>query len=173
MTEHARAAAPDPAAPPVTVERVERAGFARPHGRRFGTLVHAVLAEIPFAATTEEIQRAATLQGRYLGSTAAEVDAAGVTVAEALRHPLLRRAGAASVCRRELPLALRLDDGTVLDGVVDLAFADGDGPWTVVDLKTDLGVAGERAAYEEQVRLYARAIGEATGRPARGVLLYL
>jgi ATP-dependent helicase/nuclease subunit A len=173
VTEHARAAAVDPAAPAVAVERVERASFVRPHGRRFGTLVHAVLAEIPFDATGDQVHRAATLQGRYLGCTAAEVDAAAATVAEALRHPLLRRAAAATLCRRELPLALRLDDGTVLDGVVDLAFADGEGPWTVVDLKTDLGVGGERTHYEEQVRLYVRAIGAATGRPATGVLLYV
>ena len=45
--------------------------------------------------------------------------------------------------------------------------------WTVVDFKTDLGVAGNRAIYEEQVRLYARAISEATTRPAHAVLLYL
>jgi ATP-dependent helicase/nuclease subunit A len=94
-------------------------------------------------------------------------------VAQALAHPLLRRAAAAGQCRRELPLGLRLEDGSVLDGVVDLAFAEAEG-WTVVDFKTDLGVAeGSRAAYEEQVRLYARAISAATARPARGVLLYV
>jgi len=67
-----------------------------------------------------------------------------------------------------------LDDGTVLDGVVDLAFADeGAGAWTVVDFKTDLGREVKRPSYEEQVRLYARAIAEATGRPARAMLLYV
>jgi ATP-dependent exoDNAse (exonuclease V) beta subunit len=40
----------------------------------------------------------------------------------------------------------------------------------VVDFKTDLGGESHSAAYEEQVRLYARAIAAATARP---VLLYL
>jgi ATP-dependent exoDNAse (exonuclease V) beta subunit len=71
-------------------------------------------------------------------------------------------------------VSLRLQDGTVLDGVVDLAFVDGaDEVWTVVDFKTDVGMTGSRAAYEEQVRLYARAIAEATARPARAALLYV
>jgi ATP-dependent exoDNAse (exonuclease V) beta subunit len=57
--------------------------------------------------------------------------------------------------------------------VVDLAFAeDREGAWTVVDFKTDVAT-GSKVAYEEQVRLYARAIAEATGRPARPVLLYV
>ena len=57
---------------------------------------------------------------------------------------------------------------------VNLAFtADADGPWTVVDFKTDLGIAQNRPAYEEQVRLYARAIAQSTSRPTRAVLLYV
>ena len=45
-------------------------------------------------------------------------------------------------------------------------------PWTVVDFKTDRVLPAEqRASYEEQVRLYARAIAEATGDAVRGVLL--
>ena len=112
-------------AAPVQIERVAAGRWARPHGRRFGTLVHAVLAEIPLHAAPTAIEAAAALQGRYLGCSAAEVEAAALTVAEALRHPLLRRAAAAQSagrCRRELPLSLRLEDGTILDGVVDLAF---------------------------------------------------
>jgi ATP-dependent helicase/nuclease subunit A len=167
---------------PVASAQVEQeaARFARPHGRRFGTLVHAVLAEIPFHADAAALARAATVQGRYLGCSREEVEAAARVVAEALRHPLMQQAAAAQVagrCRREVPLSLRLEDGTVLDGVVDLAFVDGDdaaAAWTVVDFKTDLGVAAPaRAAYEQQVRLYAQAIAQATARPARPVLLYV
>jgi ATP-dependent helicase/nuclease subunit A len=105
------------------------------------------------------------------------VAAAALAVGDPLAHPLLRRAAEAKrtgLCRREFPLALRLDDGSVLDGVVDLAFhVAGDDSWTVVDFKTDLGVQGKRDAYEAQVRLYARAISEATARPARPVLFYI
>jgi ATP-dependent exoDNAse (exonuclease V) beta subunit len=171
VTEHTREIAVVNGAP-VTIERVEAGRFTRPHGRRFGTLVHAVLAEIPLDAHGPTIERTAVVQGRYLGCPAPEVTAAAQVVAEALAHPLLRRAAGASECRRELPLGLRLDDGSVLDGVVDLAFAE-DGGWTVVDFKTDVGVEGNRAVYEEQVRLYARAIAAATAKPARAVLLYV
>jgi ATP-dependent exoDNAse (exonuclease V) beta subunit len=183
VTEHTRAsagqAAPAVLPAPVGIERVAPGRAARPGGRRFGTLVHAVLAEIPFDATPERILGAAAVQGRYLGCSGAEVEAAAASVAAALRHPLLRRAAAAQetgLCRREVPLALRLDDGTLLDGVVDLAFAgEADAAWTVVDFKTDAEVEGEtsRADYQEQVRLYARAIAEATSRPAHAVLLYV
>jgi ATP-dependent exoDNAse (exonuclease V) beta subunit len=173
VTEHTRAATPVPGATSVRIERIELAAV-RPHGRRFGILVHAVLAEVPLDAPAAALQRAAAVQGRYLGCTSEEVDAAATVVAEALRHPLLRRAAAAPECRRELPLTLRLDDSTVLDGVVDLAFADAPaGPWTVVDFKTDLGRAADPTAYQEQVRLYARAIAAATSRPADPVLLYV
>ena len=64
----------------------------------------------------------------------------------------------------------RLDDGTVIEGVVDAAFADADG-WTVIDFKTDAELGARAAIYRRQVALYARAIAQATGRPARGVLL--
>ncbi len=181
VTEHTRDQSNEPSPDPVLVERVPAGRTARPHGRRFGTLVHAVLAEIPLDASALVIQAAATVQGRYLGCSPPEVEAAGLTVAEALRHPLLRRAAvaqAAGRCRRELPLSLRLPDGTVLDGVVDLAFTEESGDargdtWTIVDFKTDLGVARDNSTYEEQARLYARAISEATARPARAVLLYV
>ena len=173
----AAAVEPDPGEP-VIIERVEGGRWTRPHGRRFGTLVHAVLAEVALDAPRETIARAAEVHGRYLGCGSGEISAATLAVADALAHPLLGRAAEAQAqgnCRRELPLGLRLPDGTVLDGVVDLAFADGpEGAWTVVDFKTDLGVsAAGKAAYEEQVRLYARAISAATGRSARAVLLYV
>jgi ATP-dependent exoDNAse (exonuclease V) beta subunit len=175
VTEHTRDAALS-AGPPVAIERVAPPA-TRPHGRRFGTLVHAVLAEIPFDAAPPAIEAAASVHGRYLGCSSPEIAASVSTITLALAHPLLRRAAAAQtsgLCHRELPLALRLDDGTVLDGVVDLAFAEPGAPWTVVDFKTDLATAQpNRLAYEEQVRLYARAISESTSRPAHAVLLYV
>ena len=63
------------------------------------------------------------------------------------------------------------DLDSVVEGVVDAAFADDEG-WTVVDFKTDVELgAGRLDAYRGQVALYARAISQATGRPARAVLL--
>ena len=58
----------------------------------------------------------------------------------------MRRAAAAAECRREAALAVTLDDGTLVEGVADLAFLDtsGDGAarWTVVDFKTDREIGG-------------------------------
>ena len=91
----------------------------------------------------------------------------------ALRHPLLeraRRAAAEGLCRREVPVTFAAPDGIVIDGVVDLAFAEG-GTWTVVDFKTDRDLALGLDVYRRQVALYAAGITAATGRPAVPVLL--
>jgi ATP-dependent helicase/nuclease subunit A len=68
-------------------------------------------------------------------------------------------------------VTLTLEDGTLVEGVVDLAFEE-DGGWVVVDYKTDreIATAGEEQ-YRRQVAVYASAIARATGAPASGVLL--
>jgi ATP-dependent helicase/nuclease subunit A len=142
----------------------------RPRGPRFGTLVHAVLATVSLEADREEVAATAALQGRILGAGPSEVAAATEVAVHALRHPLLRRAASAAACRRETAVLQRLEDGTLVEGVVDAAFADADG-WTVIDFKTDAELGARAAVYKRQVALYARAISQATGGPARGVLL--
>ena len=58
--------------------------------------------------------------------------------------------------------------------LVDAAFRDADdGPWTVVDFKTDVQIGARHDDYVRQVALYARAIAEATGAPVAAVLLQL
>ena len=114
------------------------------------------------------------MHGRILGATDEEVEAAIETVARAIVHPLLRRAAQAAAAkryRRECPVAIRLDDGTLVEGVVDAAFfQDGEG-WTVLDFKTDAEIAGRLEEYRRQVSLYVEAVARATGAAARGVLL--
>src|SRR5205814_1664706 len=73
VTEHAAAAAA--LAGEVAVESVGTAG-PRPHGKRFGTLVHAVLAAVELDADHAGVADAAALHGRLLGATAEEVEAA-------------------------------------------------------------------------------------------------
>ena len=152
--------------------RTPRPPGLRPHGVRFGTLVHGVLATVDLAADRDAVAAAAALQGRLLGATAEEVDAAADAVAHALAHPLLRRAAAAAVCRRETRGGdPRSTTASLVEGVVDAAFADDDG-WTVIDFKTDVELGARLArSIARQVALYARAIARATGRPARAVLL--
>jgi ATP-dependent helicase/nuclease subunit A len=165
-TERARAAAEE--GEDIAVETVPAAA-ERPHGARFGTLVHAVLAAVDLDADANEVGRLAEIEGRILGASDGEVGAAAAAVTAALAHPLLRRAARAT-CRRETPVALTLDDGILVEGVVDAAFEEGDG-WTVVDFKTDVELAPRLDEYRAQVRLYVRAVAAATGKPARGVLL--
>jgi len=168
VTEHAAVAA----APAVEVA-VESVGAPapRPHGKRFGTLVHAVLAAVELDADPTGVADAAALQGRLLGATAAEVEAATETVARALAHPLLRQAAHAGRCRRECAVGVKLDGDVLVEGVVDAAYLlDGEG-WTVVDFKTDVEIAGRLEECRRQVGLYAQAVTRATGVPARGVLL--
>jgi ATP-dependent exoDNAse (exonuclease V) beta subunit len=159
----------------VTIESVG-IDFTRPHGKRFGTLVHAVLSIVDLNADARSIQEIATLQGRVCGATQEEISAASETVTRALAHPLMKRAAAAAAaghCRRETPIAIQLEDGTLVEGKVDLAFLDeGDSAiWTVVDFKTDFEIEGRLDEYREQVHLYALAISRATGLGVKSVLL--
>jgi ATP-dependent helicase/nuclease subunit A len=64
-----------------------------------------------------------------------------------------------------------MPDGTVVEGIVDLAFEE-NGTWVVVDYKSDRVLAAEgEDRYRRQIGLYVSAIGQATGRPASGVLV--
>lgn len=146
---------------------VERTG--RPSGKRFGLLVHAVLADVELTAASDAVRSLAHVHGRALAAPTAEVEAAVTAVVAALDHPVFAAARQAATLRREAPVILHTDRGT-LEGIVDLAFGDPTG-WTIVDFKTDRELDGERAIYETQVRLYAQAIAHATGAPTRGVLL--
>ncbi|HLW69257.1 MAG TPA: UvrD-helicase domain-containing protein [Candidatus Binataceae bacterium] len=161
-----------------TIELIEVARKdARLHGARFGTLVHAILSRVALDAAPDAIAAAALFFGRILGAPEDEVAAASAAGASALASPLLRRAAAAIELRRETPLTLILDDGSLVEGTADLAFLEVDAAgirhWTVVDYKTDAAIAGRLEEYRAQLALYLRAIARATATPARGILLWL
>ena len=133
---------------------------------------------MPLNSDHDAIADVARAQGRILGATEDEVAAAVETVHRALRHPLMQRAAAAAnsgQCRREVPVGLKLDDGVMVEGVIDLAFQEQrpGSPWTVIDYKTDFEVKGRLEEYQNQVALYALAISRATGLETRPVLLRL
>ncbi len=161
--------------PEVTVETIE-IDFTRPHGKRFGTLVHAVLSVVALDSNRQGIEEIAGVQGRVLGATDEETVAAAETVQRALLHPLLQRAAAAmdsGNCRREAPVIMKLDDGIMVEGIVDVAFREhgSPSPWIVVDYKTDFEIAGRLEEYRTQVGLYTLAISRSTGELAQGTLL--
>ena len=87
----------------------------------------------------------------------------------ALAHPQLRAAARSPDARREVVVTEQRHDGSIAEGVIDLAYRT-ESEWIVVDFKTD-EVVPTNGAYAEQLRLYVAALQRATGEPARGVLL--
>ena len=165
--------------PSIQVEFIKRGDFERPSGRRFGGLVHAILASVDLDADADAIQASATVNGRLFGATEEEMIAAVEAVSATLEHPLLRRAAVSArtgEIRRETPVMLTLGDGSLVEGAADLAFRD-DTPeiarWTVVDFKTDREFTTSSDRYKAQVIAYSAAIRAATGLPSRGILLII
>ncbi len=152
-----------------TVQKTGARVPGRPGGPRFGTLVHAVLAEIPFDADAATIASLSSAHGRVIGAREEEIAATQDAVRAALAFPLIKDALRAERVRREVPLTLQMDDGTLAEGIVDLAYKL-DGVWKVIDFKSDLD-GGASQKYLVQVELYARAIRAATGDPAEAILL--
>ena len=143
-------------------------------GAAFGVLVHGILAQAPFGAARAALESLASVDARLLGLSDADAAAAAGVAESVFAHELLVRARAADArgaCRRETSITWTAPDGTMIEGIVDLAFEERDG-WLIVDYKTDRDIAsaGEEQ-YRRQVALYAEAIASATGASARGVLV--
>jgi len=132
-----------------------KTGIRQTSGRTYGKLLHAVL----------QTGGAAEAHGRRLDATAEEVQAASETARVVLAHPLLGAGG--RTLYRELPVIAKLDDGSLLEGRMDLAWTNGS-EWTVVDYKTD---SANRGRYRRQLQMYGLALERATGQTARGIIL--
>lgn len=168
-------------ATPKHVIEVEDAGFGaiRPSGKRFGTLVHAVLATLPLDAAGTEVDELAALHAKLFAAPDDERAAAAAIGKRLLQHPRLAAARAAEAAGRrvwrETPVSLRIGNDPnlspqIVDGQVDLAYETEHG-WVIVDFKTDIEIASAQDAYKKQVALYVEAVQRATGQPASGVLL--
>jgi ATP-dependent helicase/nuclease subunit A len=145
----------------------------RPGGAVFGVLVHAVLARAPFNASAGVLTELAEAEARLLGLSDEDAGTAASAVGRVLSADLLKRAAAAAArgaCRRETSVTCALEDGRLVEGIVDLAFEE-QGAWTIVDYKTDRELATEEDRYRRQVAFYASAIARATGAPASAVLV--
>ncbi len=136
----------------------------RSSGPRFGTLVHTILRDISLDG--KEIEQLAKVHGRVLGATDQEIAHATEAVAAALQHPLLERARKSKLCKRELPILLKLEGNRILEGVIDLAFEE-NGTWHIVDFKTD----AELKRYENQLRWYCLALARLNKAPVEAHLL--
>lgn len=103
-----------------------------------------------------------------------------------LQHPLWARAQSSSYLARELPFNLQLSamealdepdgDPVMVQGVIDLAFLEGD-QWVLVDYKTGDVLPGMEQAYlshyAPQIKLYRLALERLTDRPVREAGLYI
>ena len=179
VTEAAKEAAPKL----VTVAEVfvedAQPSQLRPSGKRFGTLVHALLATLPLDAGPGDAAELAALYAKLFAAPDAERDAAASIGASLLKHSRWQAAKAAADAGRrvwrEAPVSWSApaEPGkapTIVDGQVDLAY-ETDAGWVVVDFKTDIEIVSAQDAYKQQVALYAQAVSKATGQPATGVLL--
>lgn len=75
--------------------------------------------------------------------------------------------------RREWAFNLLMEEGSLLQGVIDCAFMD-DGAWVLVDYKTDR-IEDEDAfiqRYQLQIDWYAKALEKITGTPVKERYLY-
>ncbi|MGC1685489.1 MAG: UvrD-helicase domain-containing protein [Candidatus Acidiferrales bacterium] len=143
-----------------------------PGGRRYGSLVHAILATVPLGADSAIIKKLAALHGRILGANAEEVASAVAVIQIVLKHELLLRAAECErhgCCRREAPITF-VENNLLLEGVIDLAF-DESAAWTIVDFKTDEELEAQLNRYERQVALYAEAVGKTTQKPTNAYIL--
>lgn len=168
----------EPRIEPVEVHVVERDAADRPGGQRFGVLVHATLALIDLRSSSDNVAATAAVQGKIVGATKEEIEAAVAAVLRAKTHPVLQRAANAAKIgrlRREIPVMF-VQDEALIEGVVDLAFRE-ELPdfvgWTVVDFKTDREVKSASDRYVHQVQLYSKAVSASTGLPTRGVLMVI
>ena len=176
----------------IAIERVARAA-ARPHGLRFGTLVHAILSRVALDADAAAIAEAARFfaqdarrgrrggDGRVRGRDGR--DRALLDESRGRRRPGAPARVRAGAEAPERPRSKARDgvrfegvtvEGVTVEGVVDLAFPErvaGGERWVVVDFKTDADIAGRLDEYRVQLLLYLRAISQSTGAPARGVLM--
>jgi ATP-dependent exoDNAse (exonuclease V) beta subunit len=158
----------------VTIVDLTVAGEEVPGGAAFGTLVHAILAQAPFDASPGLLRDIAAAEAMVLGLGDRAAAAAAARAGRVFAHDLLKRAHRAAgrgACRRETPITLTLDDGRVVEGIVDLAFEDDDGRWVTVDYKTDRELSAAEDQYRRQVKIYASAVAAATARPAVAVLV--
>jgi ATP-dependent exoDNAse (exonuclease V) beta subunit len=127
-------------------------------------------------ASADEIRPVAQANARLMDATLEEIDATVAAVCDTLKHPLIQRAAIAQALRRETPLQHYNKDGTLVEGVVDLAFPESTpefNGWTVVDFKTDREIEKAEDRYRAQVAAYVEGVRVATQSPSRGFLLVI
>jgi len=151
------------------------------HGVEWGTVIHLLLEaamQDPRADLRVLAQNALNDQGMNSALTGEALE----TVAAVMASDLWRRAGASTQRLVEVPFQRFVDSGpedelagTLLRGVIDLAFREKDG-WVIVDYKSDrvpeCRLSELADIYASQVASYADAWGEMTGQTVTEKGLY-
>jgi ATP-dependent exoDNAse (exonuclease V) beta subunit len=144
------------------------------YGSAIGRAVHAVLQVIDLA-TGDGLDQAVAAQSVVEGLVGNE-DLIRSLVQSALDSEVVKRA-AASQHWRETYVGTVRDDGTTLEGYVDLIYRENDGSLTVVDYKTDAvpaaAIASRVAYYKPQMDAYRECLTASTGGEVSTTLLFL
>ena len=149
-------------------------------GAERGTLMHRALSLIPLAGL-----RGATNMYAAVKQAVHDMADRGVFtyqevmvlymkgLADFFLSPLGQRMLQSHNVRREWAFNLVMEGGTLLQGVIDCAFQEGD-EWVLVDYKTDRIVDEEAfiRRYEMQIDWYARALERITGMRVKEKYLY-
>jgi len=77
---------------------------------------------------------------------------------------------------RESYVGMIQEDGTLLEGFVDLMYRENDGHMVIVDYKTDdvpaAAIPSRVAFYRPQLAAYREAVAAADGQPRRSLLIF-
>jgi ATP-dependent helicase/nuclease subunit A len=166
-------------------ERLDQAEYTgdTPHDPRgLGTLVHAALAAIDFAAPGDCRALVGRLAEQHLPDSPAEIEQAAAMVARFAESPQARAIAEAKTSHAEVEFLLGWPpDGNgstdiVLRGFIDRLYQDASDRWHVLDFKTNrpspAGLAAQAAAYEMQMLLYALAAERILGAPPASLTLH-
>lgn len=149
-------------------------------GAERGTLMHRALSIIPL----EKLRGAENLYGAVKQAVHDMADREIFTyqevmllyikgLAEFFQSELGRRMLNSNNIRREWAFNLLMEEGSLLQGVIDCAFLE-NGAWVLVDYKTDR-IEDEEAfiqRYKLQIDWYAKALERITGTPVKERYLY-
>ena len=151
---------------PVGITDLEREP-QRPSGPRFGDLVHTSLRLVDYqeSGANSATRSLVEMNGRILGATQGEIDAATSAITTLLDSDLGASLRTARRVWRELPIGahfqrLALDTTStdqpipvVVDAVIDLLLVDEEGRWSVIDFKTDAVLPTEDAVGDGETSL--------------------
>ncbi len=125
-------------------------------------MVHSILQH---AESADEIAGLAVIWGRRHAASEPERDAAAEAARRAFDY-VLSAVPEGAKRYRELPVMVRLDDGMLVEGRIDVAWNDGTS-WTLIDYKTDR----RKDRNVAQLQLYGLALERSTGLAVRGIVL--